>query len=163
MGRAALLVILISLSCVGCDQYTKSLAREDLEPGRPVSYLGGFLRLQYEENAGGMLSLGSEFPEGLRFWVFTVTVGLFLFGILSVVCIHPRLAVGDRLAAALIAGGGFGNLIDRLLYDGSVIDFLNIGLGPIRTAVFNIADVAVLTGASLLLFRHLRKARVGAD
>ncbi len=160
MARTVLLVMLISLSCIGCDQYTKSLAREDLEPGRPVSYLGGFVRLQYEENVGGMLSVGSEFPESLRFWVFTVTVGLFLFGILSVVCIHPRLAVGDRLAAALIAGGGFGNLIDRLLYDGTVIDFLNIGVGPIRTAVFNIADVAVLTGAALLLLRHLRK--VGA-
>jgi signal peptidase II len=157
MARSALLVLLISLSCIGCDQYTKSLAREDLEPGRPVSYLGGFLRLQYEENPGGMLSVGSEFPETLRFWVFTVTVGLFLFGILSVVCIHPRLAVGDRFAAALIAGGGFGNLIDRLLYDGTVIDFLNVGLGPIRTAVFNIADIAVLTGAALLLFRHVRK------
>jgi signal peptidase II len=159
MPRSAILVLLISLSCVGCDQYTKSLAREDLEPGRPVSYLGGFVRLQYEENAGGMLSVGSEFPEPLRFWVFTVTVGLFLLGILSVVCIHPRLAEGDRLAAALIAGGGFGNLIDRLLYDGAVIDFLNVGVGPIRTAVFNLADIAVLTGAALLLFRHLRKVR----
>jgi signal peptidase II len=159
MARSALLVILISLSCVGCDQFTKSLAREDLEPGRPVTYFGGFVRLQYEENPGGMLSVGSEFPEPLRFWVFTVTVGLFLLGILFVVCTQPKLAVGDRLAAALIAGGGFGNLIDRLLYDGSVIDFLNVGLGPIRTAVFNIADVAVLTGAALLLFRHMRKVR----
>lgn len=158
MSRSALLVIMISLCCAGCDQYTKTLAREDLEPGQAVSYLGGIVRLQYEENAGGMLSLGSEFPESLRFWVFTVTVGLFLFGILSVVCIHPKLAAGDRFAAALIVGGGFGNLIDRLQYDGFVIDFLNIGLGPIRTAVFNLADVAVLSGAALLLVRHLRKA-----
>ncbi len=157
MARSALLVILISLSCVGCDRFTKNLAREDLEPGRPVSYFGGFVRLQYEENAGGMLSVGSDFPESLRFWVFTVTVGLFLTGILVVVCTYRALSVGDRLAAALIAGGGFGNLIDRLLYDGTVIDFLNIGLGPIRTAVFNLADVAVLSGAALLLFRHLRK------
>jgi signal peptidase II len=159
MTRSILLVLVISLSCVGCDRYTKSLAREDLEPGRPLSYFGGFVRLQYEENAGGMLSVGSEFPESLRFWVFTVTVGLFLLGILSVVCIHPRLSEGDRLAAALIAGGGFGNLIDRLLYDGAVIDFLNIGIGPIRTAVFNVADIAVLSGAALLFFRHLRRVR----
>ena len=161
MARSALLVILISMSCIGCDQYTKTLAREDLQPGRPVSYFGGFVRFQYEENAGGMLSMGSEFSESFRFWVFTVTVALFLFGILSVVCIHPRLAVGDRLAAAFIAGGGFGNLIDRLLNDGTVIDFLNVGIGPIRTAVFNIADVAILTGAALLLLRHVRKVRVG--
>jgi signal peptidase II len=160
MTRYVLLVVLISLSCVGCDQFTKSLAREDLQPGKPVTYFGGVLRLQYEENPGGMLSVGSEFSESIRFWVFTVTVGLFLFGILSVVCIHPRLATGDRMAAALIAGGGFGNLIDRLMYDGAVIDFLNIGVGPIRTAVFNMADVAILAGAALLLIRHMRK--VGA-
>lgn len=157
MARSALLVLFICLTCVGCDQYTKSLAKEDLQPGESVTYLGGFLKLQYEVNRGGMLSVGAEFPESLRFWVFTVAVGLFLAVIFAVVCVHRTLSLGDRLAAALIVGGGFGNFIDRLMYDGHVIDFLNIGLGPVRTAIFNVADVAVLSGAALLLTLQLRK------
>jgi signal peptidase II len=159
MVRSGLLVVLIALSCGGCDQFTKNLAKEDLEPGRPVTYFGGVVRLQYEENRGGMLGVGSDFPAPLRFWLFTVAVGLFLLAIMIVVSMHRGLEVGDRLAAALIAGGGFGNFIDRLMHDGHVIDFLNIGVGPIRTAVFNIADVAVIAGAALLVLRHLRKAR----
>jgi signal peptidase II len=37
---------------------------------------------------------------------------------------------------ALLLAGGFGNLIDRVLHDGSVTDFLNVGIGPIRTGIF---------------------------
>jgi signal peptidase II len=42
------------------------------------------------------------------------------------------------------------NLIDRIVYDGRVIDFLNIGIGPLRTGIFNIADMAI-TGAAVFL------------
>ena len=49
----------------------------------------------------------------------------------------------------MIIGGGAGNLIDRIQYDGVVIDFLNVGVGPVRTGVFNVADVAVIAGVLL--------------
>jgi signal peptidase II len=46
--------------------------------------------------------------------------------------------------------GGLGNLIDRLAYGGYVVDFVNIGIGPLRTGVFNVADVGVVVGALML-------------
>ena len=50
------------------------------------------------------------------------------------------------IALALIAAGGFGNLIDRVLYDGRVTDFLNLGVGSLRTGIFNIADAVEVIG-----------------
>ena len=49
-------------------------------------------------------------------------------------------------------------MIDRLVHDGSVIDFLNLGLGPLRTGIFNIADVAITGGVVLLWTASFRKA-----
>jgi signal peptidase II len=63
------------------------------------------------------------------------------------------------VSLSLICGGGFGNLIDRLRYDGYVMDFLNIGIGPIRTGIFNVADVALMAGIALLVFQQRRSER----
>jgi signal peptidase II len=63
------------------------------------------------------------------------------------------------VALSLIAGGGLSNLIDRIAYGGYVIDFLNIGLGGLRTGIFNIADVAIMVGAISLIVRSLRHER----
>jgi signal peptidase II len=64
-----------------------------------------------------------------------------------------------RIALACIIGGGIGNLIDRVAYQGSVIDFMNLGLGRLRTGIFNAADLAVLVGAILLLLGPLKRER----
>jgi signal peptidase II len=54
-------------------------------------------------------------------------------------------------AYALVFAGGVGNLIDRLMYDGFVIDFINIGVGSLRTGIFNVADVAVTLGLLIIM------------
>jgi signal peptidase II len=54
-------------------------------------------------------------------------------------------------ALGLIVGGGLGNWIDRILHDGNVTDFVSVGLGPLRTGIFNFADVAVMAGMLWLL------------
>jgi signal peptidase II len=53
---------------------------------------------------------------------------------------------------ALIVGGGVSNLIDRLRYGGYVVDFLNVGIGPLRTGIFNVADMAIMAGVILWAF-----------
>jgi signal peptidase II len=52
----------------------------------------------------------------------------------------------------LVIGGGMSNFIDRLLYGGYVVDFLNVGIGSVRTGIFNVADVFIVTGVLLLVF-----------
>jgi signal peptidase II len=141
-----------TVALLALDRITKLIAIETLE-GQPArEYLHGFLRLIYQENRGGMLSLGAGLPESIRFLFFTVLVALVLAALLLFVLLKRTLAVKDALAAALVIGGGIGNVVDRLVYDGAVLDFLNIGIGEMRTGVFNLADVAILAGALVFLF-----------
>jgi signal peptidase II len=54
---------------------------------------------------------------------------------------------------AMIFSGGIGNVIDRIVYDRHVTDFMNMGIGDIRTGIFNVADIFVTSGViGLLLF-----------
>jgi signal peptidase II len=64
-----------------------------------------------------------------------------------------RLGFWRCIALALVAGGGISNLIDRLIYAGRVTDFLNVGIGAFRSGIFNLADMAILLGALLLILK----------
>ncbi len=55
------------------------------------------------------------------------------------------------VALSMILSGGASNLYDRILNNGAVIDFLNIGLGSIRTGVFNIADIVIVVGVLMFI------------
>ncbi len=157
--RSALIVLFIASSCIGCDQLTKTYARQQLDPGARMVLAGGMFLIQYEENHGGMLSVGAELSPRARFWIFTVVVGAFLVGVMVYAVISESLPNADRVAMGFITGGGFGNLIDRVGNGGAVIDFLNVGFGGVRTATFNVADVAVVLGAAMLIMRVFVRLR----
>ncbi len=150
-----IVLLAIVLTCVGCDQATKTLATRHLAGGETLSFLGGTVRLEYAENTGSFLGLGSSLPSVVRFWVFTVLVGVGLFALLVYLIRARRLRRGQAVLLGLIFAGGLGNLLDRALF-GFVRDFMIVGVGDLRTGVFNLADFAITTGALLLLLQ-LRK------
>ena len=135
--------------CTGCDQATKFVAKSFLRPDAMISLAADIFRSQYVENSGAFLSLGSTLPEQWRRLIFTIAVGIFVFGLLSYVLISRELATYHIVCISLVRGGGFSNLIDRIAYDGHVVDFLNVGIGPLRTGIFNIADMAITMGGLL--------------
>jgi len=146
------LVAAIIFVCVGCDQVSKSIVVQTLaHQSEAVTYLNGVIRLQYAENPGAFLGFGDAIPESLRFWIFTVAVSvILLFGLIALLRAR-RLSVPVIIAAASIVGGGIGNVIDRLFNEGHVVDFLNVGIGSLRTGIFNVADMAITFGALALL------------
>jgi signal peptidase II len=146
-------VTLTLLCCVGCDQMSKSAARFLLASGDAQSFLGDSLRLQLVENPGSFLSLGASLPEHFRFALFTAAVAALLIGLVAASLFARRLQPWRVIALALVAGGGISNLLDRLLYNGRVTDFLNVGIGGLRTGIFNVADMAIMAGALLLLWK----------
>jgi signal peptidase II len=117
--------------------------------------MDGTIRLQYIENRGAFLSLGASLSAGFRFWIFTVLVALALIVMLFYSVRSKTLPRLPAVGLSLLIGGGTSNLIDRLIYDGAVIDFLNVGIGGLRTGIFNMADVAIVAGAGLLLYSTL--------
>jgi signal peptidase II len=148
----AVLISLILCSCVGCDQLVKTAAQVHLPSSHPVYLLGDLFRFQYSKNTGAFMGLGAGLPSTVRFWSLTISVGIVLAGMLGFVCAsreisHPLSILG----VSLLLGGGFSNLLDRLFNDGAVVDFVSMGVGNLRTGVFNLADVAIMAGAGMLL------------
>jgi len=141
-----LIVALVLTTCVGCDQVTKSIAKGSLEPYEKITLLRDVVHLQYVENPGAFLSLGAGLPDDLRFLLFVVFVAAALAATLAYGIGGRNVHPGQLVSLALIAGGGIGNLIDRIGNEGGVVDFMSVGIGPLRTGIFNVADVAIMAG-----------------
>jgi signal peptidase II len=153
-----LLVVGVVVLSVVSDQATKRLAVATLKGGPVHRYLFDTFRLQYAENPGAFLSLGASLPPAVRSGIFTVAVGLLLLGF-AVAAFMSRTLPASRVAAlAALAGGGLGNWIDRVLQDGVVVDFMNVGIGPLRTGIFNVADLAIMGGAIFLAWPEKKAA-----
>lgn len=157
-GRAAALVV-AALVTIGCDQATKAVAISELAAGPDRSFLSDAVRLGYVENTGGFLNLGAGLPPVVRTAVFTVATGLGLLALL-VVAIRRRTDGWAAVGLVLLVSGGASNWLDRFMR-GSVVDFLNVGLGPVRTGVFNVADVAIMAGAVTFVLAGFRAPRAG--
>ena len=150
--KRLLLIFAILFSCVGCDQATKSVAKTYLSESQTIVLFGDTVRLQLAKNYGAFLSLGASIGESSRGMVMSVVVGAVLAALLAYLFISKPENPIVGIAVALIVGGGVSNLIDRLRYGGYVVDFLNVGIGPVRTGIFNVADMAIMLGVVLWAF-----------
>lgn len=159
MKNKLYVILLIMLTCVGCDQITKSIAKDTLRMSPPRTYLSETFRLQYAENTGAFLSLGSGLPKVVRTWLFTFLSGGLLIGLLLYMLMSRDLNRQHIFALSMILGGGFSNLIDRMLHDGRVVDFMNMGIGNVRTGIFNFADVLIMSGMGLIILFNLHLHR----
>lgn len=155
-GRLGLLLLV--LSTIGCDRVTKHVASTYLagSPGR--SYFSDVLWIGYVENKGGFLSLGADLPPGARMIVFTLLTGVML-AVMTVYALRRSRAGWPLIGLAFFIAGGASNWLDRVVR-GSVVDFLNVGIGPVRTGVFNVADVAILVGAALFIAAEFKRKPV---
>ena len=156
-SRRLLILTLVVVCCIVLDQATKALARATLATAPPQIFAGGLARLTYAENPGAFLSLGADLPPDLRFWIFAVLAAVLLVA-LAVYALRASVQTPllTLVAVSLFVAGGVGNLIDRLFNEGRVIDFMQVGVGWLRTGVFNVADMAIMAGVGLVLLSMLR-------
>lgn len=158
LNRAALIGLLL-LACVGCDRISKDLAQQHLASQPPMSWFYDNVRLGYAENTGAFLSAGAELPPWARRVLFQYLPGAFLTGALTVLLVARNRSRVWSVGWCLLLSGGIGNLWDRMAHDGRVIDFMNVGIGGLRTGIFNVADVCISIGVVLLLFESFRQSR----
>jgi signal peptidase II len=159
MMKRTISIFLILFGCVGCDQATKFLADRNLPRAETFHYLSDTLRLQYTENSGAFLSMGAHIPQEWRTLLLILMVGAFLAGLLIYLLGTKHADAPTTAALSFVLGGGIGNLIDRLARHGRVIDFLNVGIGPVRTGIFNVADMAITFGTLWVLLLTLRNRK----
>lgn len=141
---------LIVVDSVVIDQAVKQVAARTLRGQPGISFFGDTLRFEYAENTGAFLSLGAQLDQGTRTLFFVLGV-MVIIGF----CVtwlwksaNTWLAV---ISLSSVISGGVGNLIDRV-WRGAVIDFIYLGVGPVHTGVFNVADMAITGGLALMLY-----------
>lgn len=138
------------------DQVAKYLVVTNLRPYEEVQVLGSLLSFDYVRNSGAAFSIGSGYT-----WIFSV-VGLAV--LVFIVWFARRIrSLAWAVLFGLLLGGLLGNLVDRLTRApgfgvGEVIDFLKI---PLLPAIFNLADVAIVS--SMVLFLILTLTGRGLD
>ena len=133
------------------DQLSKVWAVSYLKSGPRFTYLFDTIRVLYAENHGAFLGLGTSLSPAMRFWIFTALVGIFLTALLVYVLIGKDIDRISLISLSLVLAGGFSNFIDRAMNNGGVVDFLNMGIGSLRTGIFNIADVYIMIGAGIMI------------
>jgi lipoprotein signal peptidase len=72
-------------------------------------------------------------------------------------CAEARTARQPLPGTSHVLAGGASNWVDRLVR-GSVVDLLNIGVGSLRTGIFNVADIAIMLGVAVLLLAQRRRS-----
>jgi signal peptidase II len=153
VGRSrALLFAAVLFVSAGCDHVTKQVARDLLAESSAVSLAADTVRFELAYNPGGFLSLGSSLPAEVRNLLFLTLVPLGLL-LACLLALRSASARGRSLIGlGLLAGGGLANWLDRVANGGAVTDFVSLGVGPLRTGIFNVADVLVIAGGFVLLF-----------
>jgi len=134
----------LAAAVVGVDQLAKALAVAFLEDG-PVQLIGDFLELRLTRNPGAAFSSFTDGGRALAVIAIVVAV--------AVALAVPRMGRrSEQIALLLILGGAIGNLTDRIvrgggLLDGAVVDFIDFSFWP----TFNIADAAISVGVAVLV------------
>ncbi|MBI2425671.1 MAG: signal peptidase II [Candidatus Hydrogenedentes bacterium] len=159
------LISTVVFSSVIVDQISKYVARATLASRPPIIFLDDLFRFHYAENTGAFLSLGDTLSDSLRFWLLTGVNSLVLLAVAVFLVAKPKMETMLAVALSLILSGGIGNLIDRIVNDGRVIDFMNLGLPWVsiygwepRTGIFNVADVAIVAGLVLVFVLEFTRA-----
>jgi signal peptidase II len=139
----SVLVVVIALDVV-----TKAIAVYSLSPSHfPHDVFGEWFRLTLVYNPGA--AFGLHLGQYSR-WIFmALTVGALVI-LWRLYVATDRRDLRRTLALSLVCGGAVGNLVDRVRSPLGVVDFIDIGIGAHRWPTFNIADIAVSTGAFLL-------------
>lgn len=154
--RFGFTLLVLALTVVG-DQLTKTIAQQQLLPNQPVTYLNDLLVLVRTQNPGAILSLGADLSSEFRFLLFILFASFILVALLIYTLRAQDISLVQRMGLAFIIGGGAGNLIDRLIHEGEVIDFIHLDLGFFKTGIFNLADVAIFLGIFLFLLFHRKQ------
>lgn len=157
-GKLGLYVGIVGVTVV-LDILTKLVVQRTLRFGIPVPVWGDFFRLTYIFNPGA--AFGLHLGAYSRF----VFMGLAIVMVVLLFSMYRSTPVTDKLrlvAIAAVTGGAIGNLIDRVRSHRGVVDFLDFGIGNVRWPVFNVADIAVTTGAILLAISLWREEVPGS-
>lgn len=160
--RILLIIVIITIN-IGCDQSTKYLAKKHLPRASTIQIVDNYVVLHYTENEGGFLSMFSTLPPMVRLIILSILPLITLLAMTVYVMARRDLPLSHGAALCCIIGGGLSNIADRLS-GGGVVDFMNIGIGRVRSGIFNAADLSIMAGTLMIMLLIIReKKQHGAE
>jgi len=132
---------LIIVFSVVADQVTKYLTVTHLAVNESFPFIENVLHFTHVRNPGAAFGMLSEHR-----WVFMVISTVAIAMVMVWLFVDKKSGPWFRVAAAMIVGGGIGNMIDRVML-GNVIDFIDVRC--INFYVFNVADSFVCVGCGM--------------
>ena len=154
-----ILTLIVLMSNILLDRFTKILATYYLEGKDTIYLFYNTVILKYAENTGAFLSVGSEWPDYAKYIaLIIIPILVCLYGLYY--CAFKLTDKKTVIVFVCIIGGGLGNLIDRLFNNFTVVDFLNFGIGSIRTGILNVADMSVTFGVIYLIVEQIKGNRL---
>ena len=154
-GKLRLLLVVPGIVLL-LDRITKWIVQSRFTLYEQVDVLGSVIRLTYIHNPGAAFGLYLG-PWSRQ--IFLVLSAVAIAVLAALYWFTPAAERARLLAIALICGGALGNFIDRLRSARGVVDFVDVGFGTLRWPVFNVADMAVTTGAIVLALSLWREDR----
>lgn len=136
------IALIIGVLLAAVDQIIKYFVLTYLQPVGSVNVIDGLFRLTYVENKGVAFGMFSDMR-----WFFVVITAILIAIIIYIMFKKKPTGKMFYISAALIIGGGIGNLIDRIFY-GFVVDYLSVSFFP---PVCNFADYCITVGTVLLI------------
>lgn len=134
--------LIVGAVLVIIDQIIKYFISAYLQPVGSVSVIDSIFSLTYVENKGVAFGMFSDMR-----WIFVALTSILLVIIIFYMFKKRPKGKFFYVCAALIIGGGIGNLIDRIFY-GYVIDYLSLSFFP---PVCNFADYCITAGTIMLV------------
>lgn len=146
-----LLIVLLIVFNITIDQISKVWVRANFEYREIKSLIGDKFIMQYVENKGAFLGMGSDMSPTLKLIFLLILPTLVLGYVIYYIIKTKELDRLSLIAFCCIIGGGIANVFDRIVYK-QVTDFFFIDLGGVfKTGIFNFADLSVTTGMLMLL------------
>lgn len=146
----AILVGLISIPLVILDQFSKSYVSSHMRLYESIPIIPNWFDLTYTQNPGAAFSMFATLPQSVRVG-FLIALSSGAIVVLLAILTRTRKITVTSFAFALIMAGAAGNLIDRALRSGRVIDFIRVHYYGWSYPVFNVADSAITVGVILVL------------
>ncbi|MDQ7982590.1 MAG: signal peptidase II [Spiroplasma sp.] len=141
--KAKIITVVVLMFLIVFDQVIKWVVKENLQLDQELIMIPGFINLQYVINHGSAFGLNQGKTILLMTFAFIIAVILLTWWVFSRHTSH-------MVAIIFVLGGTIGNLIDRFLNDGGVIDFLKWDMFQPKT-IFNLADVMVTIGIIIIV------------
>ena len=142
---------LIALFVIALDRYTKWMIAHRLSLHDSITVIPGFFRIIHTENPGAAFGIFADSPSQWKVGMLIIFSIIALMIVSALLWKNSHTLTSTGIGLSLILGGAIGNLWDRVV-SRHVVDFLLFYVGPHQWPAFNVADSAIVVGASLLVF-----------